>query len=233
MRDFEKSRHALDRAVKASLRSRAQAAGWKIVDNNLFRVRDDWFLHATWFVSKVDETTALQFHVKPLELDHVFWDIVGLPENKTLKISLRANGAWTTHPPALFEDTLVDSNCSPDAISQNIITWIEKSSEASLEHFSIELVAKRIENNIHWRERHSYSDALICAYVLAGRTEEAKELAKACALHGQPLDYIVGGQNFGARALEWIEAREADTAWKRAMHAVRRLFRRTAHPLPL
>ncbi|MFM9861161.1 hypothetical protein RUR49_22115 [Pseudoxanthobacter sp. M-2] len=152
--------------------------------------------------------------------------------NKNLKKSLRVNGAWTTHPPALFEDKIADSGLSVDEIAERILFWSDRSLELSLDHAILENLVTQIENNIHWQQRKSYSDAHICAYVLTAQLGEARQLAQFCALHGQPVDYVVGDKNFGAMALDWLDARiPRRDPWKRATDAVRRFFMRPGDPL--
>jgi hypothetical protein len=41
--------------------------------------------------------------VKPMAIDPIFWDLVGLPENREQPLSFRANGAWTCRPPYFAE----------------------------------------------------------------------------------------------------------------------------------
>lgn len=223
-RQFAKERRGIEKSIAANLRTVARSNGWKTIANYTYQVRGDWFAYVNWRVSDQRNTILLRLRVKPMELDHVFWDILWPSENKNLKLSLRANGGWAMHPPALFEEEINDEGELPETTSDRIFSWIGSSIATSLERFSISDLTQLIENDIDWQNRREFCSELICSYILSGRIEDARRLAKTCVMYGQALDHIVGGKSFGALALDWLDAKKPRDPWKRATGALQRLF---------
>jgi hypothetical protein len=79
----------LDKAV----REQAKGTGWRSVRGELFREQAGWFVGATPSVHINRAMTQLRVVVKPMTIDHAFWDLVGLPENRRLPLSFRLIGA--------------------------------------------------------------------------------------------------------------------------------------------
>jgi len=81
----------------AALKSEARLSKWGYAGGSVFCQREDWFINATAGLSW-EHGVGLDIGIKPMELDPLFWDIVGLGENRALPLSFRANGAWVLRP---------------------------------------------------------------------------------------------------------------------------------------
>jgi hypothetical protein len=99
-REQAKAAKARDQAFHTALKSRARACGWSYAGGVLFRQDGDWFANAMPRLL-LDSGCSISFSLKPMALDPIFWDIVGLPENAALPLSFRANGAWVLRAPAV------------------------------------------------------------------------------------------------------------------------------------
>jgi hypothetical protein len=87
-----------EKEFQAALKAAGRGHGWRYVGGQLFRQDSVWFASVLPFLER-ERGIAVRFSVKPMALDPLFWDIVGLPENRNLPLSFRANGAWVLHPP--------------------------------------------------------------------------------------------------------------------------------------
>lgn len=77
----------------AALKRDARAAGWRYARGTIFRQSADWFISILpsllW-----KRGAVVRIMVKPMAIDPLFWDIVGLTNNNTPPLSFRATGAW-------------------------------------------------------------------------------------------------------------------------------------------
>lgn len=81
----------------AALKREARLSKWGYAGGFVFCQRKDWFVSGVatllW-----EHGVEIDIGIKPMELDPLFWDIVGLGENRALPLSFRANGAWVLRP---------------------------------------------------------------------------------------------------------------------------------------
>lgn len=99
----ESARHAYRRSLEKSVRTQARNMGWKSASGSIFKEQADWFIEASPSVYIYEHLTKAVISVKPMVIDSIFWDIVGLPENRQQPLSFRENGAWTCRPPYFAE----------------------------------------------------------------------------------------------------------------------------------
>lgn len=82
----------------AALKQAAKATGWRYARGAIFQQSGDWFISILpsllW-----ERGAVVRMMVKPMALDPLFWDIVGLNANEALPLSFRATGAWVLRPP--------------------------------------------------------------------------------------------------------------------------------------
>ena len=81
----------------AALKREARLSKWGYAGGLVFRQREDWFVCAIGTLLW-ERGVEIDIGIKPMELDPLFWDIVGLGENRALPLSFRANGAWVLRP---------------------------------------------------------------------------------------------------------------------------------------
>ncbi len=92
------------------MRAQAKGSGWKSITGSLFRETPGKFIEVMLSVHIDAPVTQAIIAVKPMTIDPIFWDIVGLPENNALPLSFRANGAWICRAPYSAEITLEESS---------------------------------------------------------------------------------------------------------------------------
>ena len=96
-------------------------AGWRCANGGIFLQQGDWFIDVLpsllWKRGVMARLSA-----KPMKVDPVFWSIVGLPENGTLPLSFRANGAWVLRPP--FSEAFIALNePEPELLACALVKW--------------------------------------------------------------------------------------------------------------
>lgn len=81
--------------------------------------------------------------VKPMALDPLFWDIVGLNENAALPLSFRANGAWVLRPP--WTESFVGLNSAEvQPLAKEVLGWANEWTCKMLETISVESMLKSL-----------------------------------------------------------------------------------------
>ena len=82
-REQQKAAKQRGKDFDAALKVRSRAAGWRFARGEVFRQTGDWFISI--LPSLLWERGALvRMTVKPMTLDPLFWQIVGLSENEAL-----------------------------------------------------------------------------------------------------------------------------------------------------
>jgi hypothetical protein len=84
---------------QTALKAEGRRRGWRYAGGELFQQDGEWFASVLPFL-QWERGAVVRFSLKPMRLEPLFWDIVGLPENNGLPLSFRANGAWVLRPPA-------------------------------------------------------------------------------------------------------------------------------------
>lgn len=119
----ESARHAYRRALEKSLRARVKGTGWKSAHGTIFREQAGWFIGASPSVYIYERVTKAVISVKPMVIDPIFWDIVGLSENRGQPLSFRAGGAWVCRPPYYAELCLEESD-DPAVVAEGIFVAV-------------------------------------------------------------------------------------------------------------
>lgn len=99
----ESARHAYRRALEKAVRTASKGSGWRAIEGCLFREEAGWFVSVSPSVYIYEQSTKASISAKPMTIDPIFWDMVGLPENNDAPLSFRLNGAWTCRPPHIDE----------------------------------------------------------------------------------------------------------------------------------
>src|SRR5882762_4101669 len=98
-REERVARRALCQAVKMQLKQLSKGTGWRFSKYVLFREHGGWFISTRSAVWLSEPKTTADFQIKPMALDPLFWEIVGLQSNNEQPLSFRFLGAWTCSTP--------------------------------------------------------------------------------------------------------------------------------------
>ncbi|MET0307517.1 MAG: hypothetical protein ABW023_02320 [Sphingomonas sp.] len=133
----ESARHAYRRALEKSLRTLAKGTGWKSAHGSIFRERAGWFIDVSPSVYIYEHVTKAIISVKPMVIDPIFWDLIGLPENREQPLSFRARGAWVCHPPYYAELSL-DEDDDPAVVGERLVLAATEQFENVVQSYSLE-----------------------------------------------------------------------------------------------
>jgi hypothetical protein len=212
-REQQKAVKQRSKDFDAALKARARAAGWRYARGEVFRQAGDWFVSV--FPSLLWEQGALaRLMIKPMALDPLFWDIVGLPENRDLPLSFRATGAWVLRPRTLDETVALDIG-EIDALADALLAWSDERSKKSLAKASVQTMLADLPNI---PELGGQPLALAtCLHILADDLDGAMRLCRISDPDAHPLMREGGGfsthnrdgleSTFIEQAREWIAAR--------------------------
>ena len=107
----------------AALKRRARVSRWRVAGGILFRDDDGWFAQVSAWPGW-GRGAAIQWSTKPMALDLLFWDIVGLPEHRRLPLSFRARGSWVLRPLPAHCGVAPDV-AEPEALAERVVAWCD------------------------------------------------------------------------------------------------------------
>ena len=177
----ESARHAYRRALEKSLRARVRGTGWKSAYGSIFREEAGWFITASPSVYIFEHVTKAVVSVKPMAIDPIFWDLVGLPENREQPLSFRANGAWSCRPP-YFAELSLEEHGDPDVVGERIFVAATKQLENVTRSYSLErfLSSCREASSVDG----AYLSSIIPTLVALNRQDEALAICEEACSQG-------------------------------------------------
>ncbi|MEY1662216.1 hypothetical protein [Isoalcanivorax beigongshangi] len=104
-REQQAARRVYHRELVKALRRVAKGSEWRVVQDSLFKEQDGWLVCCRPEVGIVEAVTRLVVTLKPMALDPLFWDVMGLADNHQQPLSFRVTGAWVC--PALEQSSPV------------------------------------------------------------------------------------------------------------------------------
>ena len=105
-REQQRQLRELKKALPRILKEEASRYKIKKIDYMLFGVRDDLFFDCMIHVSAIGSTCSCSTfeEIKPLWIDDLHWELLGMESNKKEPLSLRAIGAFALNGPVIYED---------------------------------------------------------------------------------------------------------------------------------
>lgn len=179
----ESARHAYRRSLEKCLRTRAKNAGWKSAGGSVFREQHGWFIWARPSVYIYEHMTKAVISVKPMAIDPIFWDLVGLPENRQQPLSFRANGAWTCRPPYLAEPE-IEEHDDDTIVADRLFAAATDQLETVLRSYTLDTFLLTCRGSAG--AKGSYLSCVIATLIALGREDEA--LAACEDAHTDGLD---------------------------------------------
>jgi hypothetical protein len=175
------ARVACQRSLKKSLRTQAKGAEWKAIDAWLFQQRDGWFISVLPCVWVTPKRTQAKISVKPMAIDPIFWDLVGLPENRKMPLSFRASAAWACHPPC-FAEIDVEEHEDTAVLADRVIAVANEQMDRMLRTWSVDAFLSHCQHSgVRWG---TYLPCTVTTLVAMDRTEEALATCKEAHARG-------------------------------------------------
>lgn len=193
------------RVFELALKQAGRTRGWRYAGGELFRQDGEWIATVSpWLLW--ERGALMQFRLKPMALDLLFWEIVGLPENSRLPLSFRVTGAWVLRPPSQ-ELQIGRAESEPDRLAEMVVDASDAELVQSRGDRSVESILAEL------REIQSLSGqtqaVAICLQILAGNLDEALALCGTDPA-GSGGGFLSGNLTFLDQAKDWIVAKRRD-----------------------
>ena len=176
----------------------AKTNGWKFKSRFAYKTINDFFYEANFYTSGIDNSLRGSLQFKPLIIDEVFWEIVGLQDNKKMPLSFRGNGAFTIGAINIF---LFEFKVISDNLKTEIRSLFEKinhkvdelqSTIVNLDAFVSFIEQHPNDNGGEW----FYNDMLIVTYIVQKKYDKALLLLDYAKKKRGMCSWEFGDKNF-------------------------------------
>ena len=204
----ESARHGYRRALETSIRTQVKGTGWKSVGGSIFREKAGWFFRADPIVYVYEHVTKLAVSAKPMAIDPILWELLGLHENCKQSLSFRANGVFTCRP-RYFEEQAIEENDYPSIVADRFIAAATEKYENILHTYSLDtfLIDCR---DAAGRTEH-YLPCLVATLIAMHREGEALAVCEEALARGASGGILFPGSSFVEMAANRLRHRNADT----------------------
>ena len=145
-REQQKQLNVLQKSLNQLLKKYAVQYHVKKKDYMIYYAGKEFFYDALIFVSVNDRGQCIctvKERLKPIWLDDLLWDLLGMPENKDEPVSLRAVGAFAVSGAVIWQDVSVMQEWSVEEldkkVEQAVAHFAETIGEFSMEDFVREM----------------------------------------------------------------------------------------------
>lgn len=200
-REFAKERRLFEKSILTSLKSLFKLDKWLKKNNFFFKVDDHLFWSLTVSVHQNSELISVDLDVKPMSIDPILWNILGLSENNNEPKSFRSNGAFTCSSLPIANLTFL---LTPENIEfglKKIQVWLNSSFELGKKKLKSSLFSDLLFEHQNHKERGAYAISLVCS--LIDEESEAKALEVAKAYENGELESCLTITNFGNHSFHY------------------------------
>ncbi|WP_412545356.1 hypothetical protein [Maricaulis sp. MIT060901] len=174
-RSFAKSRRIFSKNLLREVRTRLKGSGWRLNSNTLFKQIDGLFvcLRVISFLN-ADHTSVL-IELKPMEVDSILWQALGLEDNERQPLSFRASAAfqcWARIAGAVEISDANQASDTADLIVKHACTRAQSAAKTvGSTPFSVWLEGLMDEGP---DTRPPHSALLVCAMIADRRIDDAR-----------------------------------------------------------
>jgi hypothetical protein len=208
-----KERKIFAKACSLALKDAIRGSGWRSAQGMMFREMNGWFCRVDAAVWIGRRRTTIEFRVKPMALDPLFWDICGISQNSSLPLSFRAIGSWSCRTPALSIKDIEESGLTTEIFAKRSLEWTNATSEkfnsrSTGDFLSVLRAVENVPISTH-----------ITSLCLEEKFAEARELCLAGKREGGPSSGFgrftsTGEIDFYDMALSWLSTQSS----RRVLH---------------
>lgn len=195
------ARHTYRRELEKSVRALTKATAWKSVAGGIFREQADWFIEVRLDVHINEHVTKARIFVKPMAIDPIFWDVVGLSENREMPLSFRANGAWTCSSPCFAEAALREDG-NPTIVANHMIAVANEQLEIALKSYSLDAFLSACLGPAE--ARGSYLASVVTTLIAMNRMEEALVACEQAQSRDFAGGFVAPAGTFVEMAAAWL-----------------------------
>lgn len=210
MTTLYRQRAAFEKKILAELPTRLKKTKWKKRDFAVFNQTDKFFQDVSIAVHRNAMLTMAELRLKPMALDPILWDILGIQENCAQPLSFRALGAFTCPGLPIYEGEIEQPGDTPSAVADRFVSLCEDNSLLFTDLLSKSSFSSLVAAHPNQSERGAYAITLVTSLINDGNLALAHKTAEAYASGAlsSSARLCSGGKDFHQLVLEWLEAKE-------------------------
>lgn len=208
MQRIARQRKAFEKDLLTALGPTLEGTSWKKSGSILFNASQGIFQEIDISVLFNDEKIRVAQRIKPMTLDPILWDILGLSENASKTLSFRSSGAFTCPGLPIYEDLLdASSGRVTDAVLA-LSTLARDNERLFVGVLAATAFSTLVAQHPNQRERGAYAVTLVTSLINDGEREAAARLASAYESGelSSCMNLSSNGISFHRLALDWIES---------------------------
>lgn len=206
MDSMAKQRKVFEKELLAALGSALKGTGWKKKGWMFLRESDGIFQKIEISVSLNDEKIRVTYQIKPMALDLILWDILGISENASEPLSFRATGAFTCDGLPIYDELLDKSYGTVRDAVATLRTIIDNNEGLCQNVLSGTDFSTLLAQHPNHRERGAYAVTHVTSLINDCDRDAAAHLAsayesgelKSC------MNMSCKGVSFHRLALDWL-----------------------------
>jgi hypothetical protein len=206
MQSIAKRRRTFEKELLAALGPALKGTGWKKSGCVLFRESEGLFQEIDISVFLNDEKIRVTQRIKPMTLDPILWDILGLSENASEPLSFRSMGAFTCLGLPIYEE-LLDETFGGVTDAVVALSTIAHDNEQLFERVLAGTdFSTLLAQHPNHRECGAYAVTLVTSLINDGDRDAAAHLASAYESgdFSSCMNLSSNGISFHRLALDWI-----------------------------
>lgn len=207
MREIAKRQKAFEKELLKALGPVIKGSPWKKSSTALYMQSENFFQDFMISVQFNEQKVGVVQRFKPMALDFLLWDIMGITENASEPLSFRTWGAFTCDGLPIYEKLLEQADDARD-MATKLVTIAENNSFLFQEFLRAENYSSLLAKHPNQVERGAYAVTLVTSLINDGDYEAAACLASEYEAGKRHSAHQLSsfGVSFHRLALNWIDA---------------------------
>jgi hypothetical protein len=208
MTTFYRQRADFEKQLLAELTPRLTKTKWRKRSCALFNQSGDYYQDLFISVHRNSTITTAELRFKPMALDPILWDVLGIPENLEMPLSFRTWGAFVCRSLPIFSTQVEQQGDTPAIVADRLIALCHEKSEFFKEALGNASFSNIVATHPNQVERGAYAVTLVTSLINEGNLRLARDTAHAYASGAlfSCSQLTVSGKSFHQFALDWLTA---------------------------
>jgi hypothetical protein len=207
MREIAKRQRAFEKELLKALGPVIKGTPWKKSSTALYMQSGSFFQDFMISVQFNDEKVSVVQRFKPMALDFLLWDIMGMTENASEPLSFRTWGAFTCGGLPIYEELVEQADDALD-MATNLVSIAENNASLFQEFLQAGSYSALLAKHPNQVERGAYAVTLVTSLINDGDYEAAACLASEYEAGRRHSVHQLSsfGVSFHRLALNWLDA---------------------------
>ena len=207
MRNLYRQRAAFETDLFTELTPLLKKSNWKKKSCAFFGKSGAFYQDVFVSVHRNTFLTRAELRFKPMALDPILWEIMGIPENMDMPLSFRTWGAFTCSALPIYEAQLEESGNSAREVAGKLVDLCNNRAMFYQERLASASFSQLIAEHPNQTERGAYAETLVSSLINDGDLDLAYHTANAYASGelASCATFTSGGKSFHQLALEWLD----------------------------